>query len=84
MCEGLRKPWSVFVDEVQSGTVGCRGNANVWLVVEATPISETDFGANTTQMEESEETRRLKYKTPPRHVSKDKHDARHIAHLQSR
>ena len=35
-------------------------------------------------MEESEETHRLKHKTLPRHVSKDKHDARHTAHLQSR
>ena len=55
-----------------------------WLVVEATPNSETDFDVNTTQLEESEETRRLKHKTLPRHVSKDGHDARQIAHLQSR
>ena len=39
---------------------------------------------NATQLEESEETRRLKHKTLPRHVSRDKHDARQIAHLQSR
>ena len=44
----------------------------VWLVVEAT------------QLEQSEETRRLKHKTLQRHVSRDKHDARQIAHLQSR
>ena len=37
-----------------------------------------------TQLEESEETRRPKHKTLPRHVSKDDHDARQIAHLQSR
>ena len=48
-----------------------------WLVVEATPNSETDFDVNTTQLEESEETRRLKHKTLPRH-------ARQIAHLQFR
>ena len=56
----------------------------VWMIVEATPSSETDFDVNTTQLEESEETRRRKQKTLPRHVSKDKHDARQIAHLQSR
>ena len=56
----------------------------VWLIVEATPSSETDFDVNTTQLEECEETRRLKHKTLPRHVSKDKHDARQIAHFQSR
>ena len=48
------------------------------------PNSETDFDVNATQLEESEDTRRLKHKTSPRHVSKDKHDARHTAHLQSR
>ena len=53
-----------------------------WLVVEATPNSETDFDA--TQLEESEEARRLKLKTIPRHVNRDEHDARQIAHLQSR
>ena len=42
------------------------------LVVEATTDSETDFDVNATQLEESEETRRLI------------HDARQIAHLQSR
>ena len=56
----------------------------VWLVVEATPNSETDFDMNATQLEQSEETRRLTHKTLPRHVSRDKHDARQIAHLQSR
>ena len=54
------------------------------LADEATPDSETDFDVNATELEESEETRRLKHKTLPRHVSKDKHDARQIAHLQSR
>ena len=52
------------------------------LVVEARTDSETDFDA--TQLEESEETRRLKHKTIPRHVNRDKHDTRQIAHLQSR
>ena len=56
----------------------------VWMIVEATPSSETDFDMNTTQLEESEETRRLKHKTIPRRVSKDKNDACQIAHLQSR
>ena len=56
----------------------------VWMIVEATTDSETDFDVNTTQLEESEETGRLKHKTIPRHVDKDKHDARHIAHFQSR
>ena len=46
--------------------------------------SETDFDVNATQLEESEETRRLKHKAIPRHVNRDKHDARQIAHLQSR
>ena len=54
------------------------------LVVEATPNSETDFDVSATQLEESEETRRLKRKTLPHHVSKDEHGARQIAHLQSR
>ena len=54
------------------------------LAVEASPNSETDFDVNAAHLEESEETRRLKHKTLPRHVSKDKHDARQIAHLQSR
>ena len=54
------------------------------LVVEAIPNSEADFDVNVTQLEESEETRRLKHKTLPRQVSRDEHDARQIAHLQSR
>ena len=54
--------WSTAEQEVQSGMVGCRGNAKP----------------------KSEETRRLKHKTIPRHVNRDKHDARQIAHLQSR
>ena len=52
------------------------------LVVEATTDSETEFDA--TQLEESEETRRLKHKTIPRHVKRDEDDTRQIAHLQSR
>ena len=52
------------------------------LVVEATTDSETDFVA--TQLEESEETRRLKHKTILRYVNRDEHDARQIAHLQTR
>ena len=52
------------------------------LVVEATTDSETEFDAS--QLEESEETRRLKHKTILRHVNRDIHDARQIAHLQSR
>ena len=51
-------------------------------VVEATTDSETEFDAS--QLEESEETRRLKHKTIPRHVNRDIHDALQIAHLQSR
>ena len=54
----------------------------IWLVVEATADSETEF--DTTQLEESEETRRLKHKTTLRHVNRDEHDARQIAHLQSK
>ena len=54
------------------------------LVFGATADSETELDANATQLEESEETRRPKHKTLPRHVSKDDHDARQIAHLQSR
>ena len=50
------------------------------LVVEATTDSEFDAS----QLEESEETRRLKHKTILRHVNRDIHDARQIAHLQSR
>ena len=52
------------------------------LVVEATTDSEIEFDA--TQLEESEEARRLKHKTILRHVNRDEHDARQIAHLQSR
>ena len=51
-------------------------------VVEATTNSETEFDA--TQLEESEETRRLEHKTILRHVNRDEHDTRQIAHLQSR
>ena len=51
------------------------------LVVEATTDSETEFDA--TQLEESEETRRLKHKTIPRHVNRDEDDTRQIAHLFS-
>ena len=46
--------------------------------------SVIDFDANAMQLEESEETRRPKHKTLHRHVSRDEHDARQIAHLQSR
>ena len=52
------------------------------LVVEATTDSETEFDA--TQLEESEETRRLKHKTILRHVNRDEDDTRQIAHLQGR
>ena len=52
------------------------------LFVEATTDSETEFDA--TQLEESEETRRLKHKTILRHVNRDIHDARQNAHLQSK
>ena len=51
----------------------------IWLVVEATAGSEIEFDA--TQLEE---TRRFKHKTKSRHMNKDEHDARQIAHLQSR
>ena len=54
----------------------------VWMIVEATTDSETEFDA--IQLEESEETRRLKHKTILRHVNRDIHDARQIAHLQSK
>ena len=54
------------------------------LVVEATTDSETEFDVNATQLEESEEKRRLKHKTILRHVNRDEHDARQIAHLQSK
>ena len=47
---------------------------------EAAPDSETDFDVDATQLEESEETRRLKHNTFRRHVSKDKHGARHPGH----
>ena len=61
----------------------CAKDSNVArLVVEATTDSETEFGA--TQLEESEETRRLKHKTLLRHENRDIHDARQIAHLQSK
>ena len=52
------------------------------LVVETTADSETEFDA--TQLEESEETRRLKHKTILRHVSRDEDDTLQIAPLQSR
>ena len=55
------------------------------LVVEATLSSETEFDVSATQLEESEEnTQTQNTKTLPRHVSMDEHDARRIAHLQSR
>ena len=54
------------------------------LVVETTPNSEKDADTNAMQLEVIEGTRRLKRKTLPRRVCKDKHDARQIAHLQSR
>ena len=54
----------------------------VRLVVEATTYFETEFDA--TQLEESEEARRLKHKTILRHVNRDEHDTRQIAHLQSK
>ena len=52
------------------------------LVVKVTTDSETEFDAS--QLEESEETCRLNHKTILRHVNRDIHDARQIAHLQSR
>ena len=70
--------------ESTDGAPLSRKSREAWLVVEATPNFETDFDVNTRQLEESEETRRLKHKTIPRNVSKDDHDARQIAHLQSR
>ena len=74
---------SVLVARIGSGKHGWSTEFRVArLVVEATTDSETEFDA--TQLEESEETRRLKHKTLPRHVSRDEHDARQIAHLQSR
>ena len=51
------------------------------LVVEATPNSETNFDENAMQLQEREETPRLRNKTLPCHVSRDEHDARQIAHL---
>ena len=63
--------WSTVEHEVQSGKVA-----------EATTDSEIEFDA--TQLEESEEARRLKHKTILRHVNRDVHDARQIAHLQSK
>ena len=54
------------------------------MVDETTRNSVTDFDANATQLEESEETRRLKHNTLPRHVSKNEHEARQIAHPHSR
>ena len=70
--------------ESTDGTPLCMNVRVARLAVEATPNCETDFNVNATQLEESEETRRLIHKTLPRHVSGDKHDARQIAHLQSR
>ena len=70
--------------ESTDGAPLCMKFRVAWLVVEATPNSETDFDVNTTQLEESEETCRFNHKTSPRHVSKGKHDARQIAHIQSR
>ena len=52
------------------------------LVAEATTDSEIEFDA--TQLEESEEARRLKHKTILRHVNRDVHNERQIAHLQSK
>ena len=60
----------------------CEGFRVARFVVEATTDSETEFDA--TQLEEGEETRRLKHKTILRHVNRDIQDARQIAHLQSK
>ena len=70
--------------EITDGAPLCIKFRVARLVVEATPNSETDFDVSAAQLEESEEPRRLKHKTLPRHVSRDEHDAREIAHLQSR
>ena len=70
--------------ESTNGAPCCMKFRKARLIGEATPSSQTNFDANATQLEESEETRRLKHKTLPRHVSKDEHGARQIAHLQSR
>ena len=52
------------------------------LVVDVKTNSESEFSANATQLEKSEETRRLKHKTSSRHANKDEHDARQHIHLQ--
>ena len=46
--------------------------------------SVTDFGSHVVQLEESEETRRLKRKTLPRNMNRKEHDARRTVHLQRR
>ena len=78
------KPWSVLVARLGNGKHGWSTVVHkvrvARLVVEATPNSETNVDANATQLEESEETRRLKHKTLPRHVSRDEH----TMHVRSR
>ena len=51
--------------ESTDGTPLCMKFRAVRLAVEATPNSETDSDVNATQLEENEETRRLKHKTSP-------------------
>ena len=92
MCEGLKcgkaggKPQSALVAKIGSRKHGWSTVDHevqvARLVVEATTDSETEFDAS--QLEQNEETRRLKHKTILRHVNRDIHDARQIAHLQSR
>ena len=65
--------WPGLPTESTDGAPLCIKSRVARLAVGVTPNSETDFDVNGTQLEESEETRRLKHKTSPRHVSKDKH-----------
>ena len=54
------------------------------LAVEAPPISVPDPDATPMQLEESEETRRPKYRALPANVSKEEFDAHQLTHLPFR
>ena len=72
------------VKEPLNGVTLCPKPETASTAVEDIALSATDAETTTMQLAESEETRRHKHKTLPRNVNRDEHDARRIAHLQSR
>ena len=74
------KPWSVPGVKLDNGKHGYDSVVIqfevVRLDIETTKKFKSEFDANATQLEESEETRRLKRKISSCHANKDEHDAR--------